>query len=177
MCKINITDVQFSVCTVWPLLAMESSNFTRFHRILWLKKKFYKTSVPNLDLWGFNVMLCQVKHGFLCHQGNLGLLLSLFMYTGQPVGNSDINDRQASQWLLVPQGSLSQLHRGLCLCTQFIYHYQTSHRSSVHTCTGRQMLTPAADHRELILVFWDISIAISFTRTLNGYWALRFYPH
>lgn len=51
-----------------------------------------------------------------------------FVNTWQPVDNSDINDRQASQRLLVLLGSLSQLHRGLCLCTQFIHHYQTSHR-------------------------------------------------
>ena len=33
------------------------------------------------------------------------------MYTGLVVDNSDISDRQASEWLLVPLGSLSQLHR------------------------------------------------------------------
>lgn len=61
-----------------------------------------------------------------------------FVNTGQPVDNSDINDRQASQRLLVLLGSLSQPHRGLCLCTQFIHHYQTSHRfrASIHTFTG-----------------------------------------
>lgn len=37
-------------------------------------KKMYKSSVPKLELHGFNVMWRQVKHSLLCHQGNHCLL-------------------------------------------------------------------------------------------------------
>ncbi len=84
---------------------------------------------------GFNVMWCQLKHDPLRHQGNHCLLATTFVCTGQPVDNSDINDRQTSQRLLVLLGSLSQRH---CLCAQFIHYYQTAHRfrASIHTLQG-----------------------------------------
>lgn len=81
--------------------------------------------------------ICEVKHDHLFHQGNHCLLTTreTFMYTGQMVDSNDINDRQASQGLLllcaaylsltmdpihpslsdltqVPMAKLSHLHRG-----------------------------------------------------------------
>lgn len=71
-----------------------------------------------------------------------------FVAPRQPVDNSHINDRQASQWLLVLPASLSHPHWGLRICGQFICPYQTAHRfrARIHLCRQPKLMPAHNEH-------------------------------
>lgn len=86
--------------------------------------------IIHYNTWFTSVLWCQFKDDLLCRLDNRCLLAT----GGSICGHWTASGKQRYQWqtgltmAACSLGSLSQPHWGLCLCTQFIHHYQTTHR-------------------------------------------------